>query len=379
MLLATAIAGASLLYTNSIVQQLADQEQKKVELVAAATANITSTTDFNADLSFSFKVIQENHTVPVILTDPAGVVLSWRNLDSAKVVRDPEYISEVLEEMKLYHEPIEIKLEDQILQYIYFKPSVLIDLLRFYPYIQLTIISIFILIAYFAFSYSRNAEQNQVWVGMSKETAHQLGTPLSSLYGWTEILKTQNVDPNIPQEIEKDLDRLTTITDRFSKIGSQPKLEELNLNEVLSKVINYLRSRLSQQVNFSYQYDIDPGTLIPLNRPLIEWVIENVTKNAVDAMNGKGSLTFLVTQGVKGQIYIDIQDTGKGIPKREQNKIFKPGFTTKTRGWGLGLSLVKRIIEQYHFGKIFVKSSEAGVGTVFRISLSPDRIRKEIR
>ena len=378
LVLAVIIAMASLLYTNSLVNQLAEQELKKVQLVADATENITSTQDFSTDLSFSFAVIQENNTVPVILTSAEGEVLSWRNLDSSKVVRDPNYLQEVLEEMKVYHEPIAIEYEGQIIQYIYFKPSYLIDLLRYYPFIQLTIISIFILIAYVAFSYSRNAEQNQVWVGMSKETAHQLGTPLSSLYGWMEILKTYDIDPNIPVEIEKDLDRLTTITDRFSKIGSQPKLEEQNLNDLLTRTINYLKVRLSQQIHFTYDFQLDKDTTLPLNKSLIEWVIENLTKNAADAMSGQGTLSIIVHKGSAGQVYIDVRDSGKGMAKREFKKIFKPGFTTKTRGWGLGLSLVKRIIEQYHFGKVYVKESDQGKGSLFRISLNPEVIRKSV-
>ena len=379
LLLAVGIAFASLWYTNSLVNKLAEQERKKVQLVANATENITSTKDFSADLSFSFAVIQENNTVPVILTSAEGEILSWRNLDSNRVVRDPDYLKAVLDEMKVYHDPIAIEYNGKVIQYIYFKPSYLIDLLRYYPFLQLTVITIFILIAYVAFSYSRNAEQNQVWVGMSKETAHQLGTPLSSLYGWMEILKTYEIDASIPVEIEKDLDRLTTITDRFSKIGSQPKLADQNLNELLSSTVDYLKSRLSKQIDFTYRFELPIETTLPMNKSLIEWVIENLCKNAVDAMNGQGKLAIVVHGGAQNQIFIDIRDTGKGMSKGEFKKIFKPGFTTKTRGWGLGLSLVKRIIEQYHFGRVFVKESEQGKGTLFRISLHPENIRKSVQ
>ncbi|MFT6745884.1 MAG: signal transduction histidine kinase [Glaciecola sp.] len=376
--IAVFIGGTSLWYTNNIVSKLAIEEQKKVELVATATKIVTSTTDFTTDLNFSFKVIQDNNTVPVILTNANHEVISWRNLDSTKVVRDPAYISFILKEMSNYHAPIKIEVSENTVQYIYFKPSVLIDLLKFYPYVQLSIIAIFIIIAYLAFSSSRNAEQNQVWVGMSKETAHQLGTPLSSLSGWLEILKSQGIEESISSEIEKDLVRLNSITNRFSKIGSPPVLQEENLHEVLNTTINYLRGRLSKKLDFTFDFMLSKDTKLLINQDLIAWVIENLCKNSVDAMGGVGSLRVLVNNGKSGQIYIDVIDSGKGIPKSEFTKVFKPGFTTKKRGWGLGLSLVKRIVEQYHFGKVFVKSSNSEEGTSIRISLNPDDIRKRI-
>ncbi len=357
------------------MQKLAEEEKKKVELVADATKNIISPSSEDADISFSFKVIQENNTVPVILTDELNNVMSWRNLDSSKANNDSTYLKKMLLEMKDYSAPISIEIGQGMKQFIYFKPSVLIDLLQFYPYLQLTIISIFILIAYLAFSSSRNAEQNQVWVGMSKETAHQLATPLSSLYGWVEILKSKGIDESIQLEINKDLDRLSSITNRFSKIGSQPILKPENLFEVLDKAITYLKSRISRQVIFTYSYKIDKNKTIPMNIELFEWVIENLCKNATDAMSGKGKININVCEGPKNQIYIDVIDSGKGIAKSEFKKVFKPGFTSKKRGWGLGLSLAKRIIEQYHDGKIYIKSSELGVGTHFRISLYPEKIK----
>jgi two-component system, sporulation sensor kinase E len=378
LVVAIFIGATSLWYTNNIVSKLAIEEQKKVELVATATKTVTSSTGFNADLNFSFKVIQDNNTVPVILTNEKQEVISWRNLDSSKVVRDPTYLILMLDEMSDYHEPIAIEVSENTVQYIYFKPSVLIDLLRYYPYVQLSIISIFIIIGYLAFSSSRNAEQNQVWVGMSKETAHQLGTPLSSLSGWLEILKSQGIEDSISSEIEKDLVRLNTITNRFSKIGSPPVLREENLFQVFDSTINYLRGRLSKKVDFTFDYEIERSTDVPMNKDLIAWVLENLCKNSVDAMVGEGSLKVLVESGKSGQIYIDIIDSGKGIPKSEFNKIFKPGFTTKKRGWGLGLSLVKRIVEQYHYGKVFVKSSALAEGTNIRISINPESIRKNL-
>ncbi|MFT6716684.1 MAG: hypothetical protein ACJA0Q_001331 [Saprospiraceae bacterium] len=379
LVVAVIIGSASLWYTNDIVSKLAVEEQKKVELVATATKIVTSTSDFTTDLNFSFKVIQDNNTVPVILTNSKNEVVSWRNLDSAKVVRDPSYLPMILDEMKAYHEPISIEISEGVVQYIYFKPSVLIDLLKYYPFVQLSIITIFIVIGYLAFSSSRNAEQNQVWVGMSKETAHQLGTPLSSLSGWLEILKSQGVDDSITVEINKDLVRLNTITNRFSKIGSPPVLLEENLYDLLSATITYLRGRLSKKVDFTFDFTLRKDLIIPMNNDLIAWVIENLCKNSVDAMTGEGTLKVLVSEGKLGQVYIDVIDSGKGIPKSEFNKIFKPGYTTKKRGWGLGLSLVKRIVEQYHFGKVFVKSSVSGEGTNIRISFNPEKIRENIR
>ncbi len=357
------IAFSSLIYTNTLVKRLVKEESKKVELVAEATKKLISET---GDITFYHDIILGNSTVPVILVDNKENVITWRNLDSNRVVNDPDYLADRLNHMKANGKPIEILVFEDQKQFVYFEHSILIDMLAFYPYMQLSVIGLFVLISYFAFSSSRNAEQNQVWVGMSKETAHQLGTPLSSLLGWVEYLKTTKVDALIVDEISKDVSRLETITDRFSKIGSEPKFEYVSVKDVIDKVIGYLRLRISDKVKISVSGDTIHK--LKLCVPLFEWVIENITKNAVDAMEGKGIMKIdLSKEGNK--LIIDLSDTGKGISKKDFKKVFKPGFTSKKRGWGLGLSLVRRIIEDQHRGKIYVKSSETGRGTTFRIEL----------
>ncbi len=360
------IALASLFYTNSIVNKLAIEESKKIELVAEATQSLANIDDNQQDISFLLRVITDNETVPVICVDENDVVMSWRNLDSAAVKGSPEFLQVKLQEMKGIHAPIVIPIADGEKQYIYFENSILIDLLSYYPLMQLSIIGLFIVISYFAFSSSRNAEQNQVWVGMSKETAHQLGTPLSSLIGWVEYLKIIGVEQSIVCELEKDVKRLETITDRFSKIGSKPVFDQVDLTFTVNTIVNYLRSRISNKVNVFVKADGPIEADICL--PLFEWVIENITKNAVDAMEGNGTITIDLNKS-DGHVFIDITDTGIGITKTQFSKVFKPGYTTKKRGWGLGLSLVKRIVEEYHNGKIYVKHSEIGKGTTFRIEL----------
>lgn len=357
------IALASLFYTNSLVEKLAKEESKKVQLVAEATKRSISE---DGDITFYHDIIVGNSTVPVILADKDGNVMTWRNLDSVQAADDPDYLKIKLIDMKSIGKPIEIPVFGNEKQYIYFEHSVLIDMLAYYPYMQLSIIGLFIIISYFAFSSSRNAEQNQVWVGMSKETAHQLGTPLSSLMGWVEYLKTTEIDLSIVDEISKDVSRLETITDRFSKIGSDPKFEKVSVKTTIDNVIAYLRLRISDKViitvvgNESHELN--------LCVPLFEWVVENITKNAVDAMGGRGTINISL-EAIGGNLIIDLTDSGKGIPKKDFNKVFKPGFTSKKRGWGLGLSLVRRIVEDHHNGKIYVKSSELYKGTTFRIEL----------
>ena len=357
------IAISSLLYTNSLVERLAKEESKKVELIAEATRRLISE---SGDITFYHNIILRNSTVPVILVDSEENIITWRNLDSIQVVNNPEYLTDKLSEMKTNGVPIEIPVFDDEKQYIYFEHSVLIDMLSYYPYMQLSVIGLFVVISYFAFSSSRNAEQNQVWVGMSKETAHQLGTPLSSLMGWVEYLKTTNLEASTVDEISKDVSRLETITDRFSKIGSEPKFEEVSVKQTIDRVIDYLRLRISDKVRISVSGDATYKHNLCV--PLFEWVIENIIKNAVDAMEGKGLLKIDLSK-VDNKIIIDLSDTGKGIPKKDFKKVFKPGFTSKKRGWGLGLSLVRRIVEDQHKGKIYVKTSEIDRGTSFRIEL----------
>jgi signal transduction histidine kinase len=274
-----------------------------------------------------------------------------------------------LEKMKGYSEPIPIVLSDENTLYLYYRESNILRNLRYYPVVQLFVIIIFIIVAYFAFDATQRAEQNQVWVGMSKETAHQLGTPISSLMAWIELLKMQNVDPALIEEFENDTRRLEKITERFSKIGSKPELLTTNLVEVLLSTVSYLKTRSSEKVKFEMNFSEGDRVEAPLNAALFSWVVENLSKNAIDAMDNNGKITFEL-QEKNENVLIDITDTGKGVPKSQQKTIFQPGFSTKKRGWGLGLSLAKRIIENYHNGKIFIKWSESGKGTTFRIVLN---------
>jgi len=318
--------------------------------------------------SFVSEIVLNSASVPVILTDETQKeIIAFGNLDSIKM-KDKTYVEKTINEMRLQKEPISLQLTNNTTNFIFYKDSQLLMQLKYYPYIQMGIIGLFLIIAYSLFSYSRRAEQNQVWVGMSKETAHQLGTPLSSLMAWIDILKEKNTLPEIADEMEKDVLRLNTITERFSKIGSAPKLVNEDITEVVKSGLAYLENRVSKKVKFTYHFPQET-IMVPLNIPLFHWVIENLIKNAVDSMEGVGELIVTVTQ-VPEQVYIDITDTGKGIPKSKHQSVFKPGYTTKKRGWGLGLSLAKRIIEEYHQGKIFVKQSEVNIGTTFRIILN---------
>lgn len=439
-------------YTNELFNRLKNEERKKVELWAEATRRLVQSSD-NTDFSFVLKVVTENNSVPVILADDKGNVISHRNLDSTRT-QDKKYLQEQMERMKSLQEPIEIKISDtktnylyyqdsklftelktvlddliksfisEVVEnsasvpvvftdslrqnviaygsldpkkinspdalretlldmessnppieieigegqkhYIYYQESYLLRQLKYYPFIQLGVIGLFLMIAYALFSTARKAEQNQVWIGMAKETAHQLGTPLSSLIAWVEVLKDRGMYEEA-HEVEKDIRRLETITERFSKIGSLPILKKENLNDVLHEAVNYLQSRTPSRIAFTIEGDT--SVTVPLNVPLFEWVIENLVRNAVDAMEAEGKITIRFNDQQQF-VYIDISDTGKGISRSRFKTVFEPGFTTKRRGWGLGLSLAKRIIENYHQGKIFVKSSEPGKGTTFRIVLN---------
>jgi len=367
LLIALFIGIGSLWYTNQLVKKLSVEEKKKVELWAEATRQIS---DFNTepgDISFALSVLTNNTTVPVILTDGNNQVISTRNLDSL-LSEDASYLEKELQIMKEQHEPITISFASNQKNYIYYKDSYILTQLRFYPYFQLLVIALFLIVSYLAFSSSRNAEQNQVWVGMAKETAHQLGTPLSSLMAWLEYLKSQEYPEEHIAEIEKDISRLNTITERFSKIGSAPALKKENLTEVLQNSINYIKTRSSSRIVFTLTNKQSYNVEAPLNVALFEWVLENIFKNAIDAMGGEGSINVLITDQQQFA-YIDITDSGKGISKSKYKTVFKPGYTSKSRGWGLGLSLSKRIVEEYHAGEIFVKSSEQNKGTTFRIVL----------
>jgi len=369
---AVLIGAVSLLYTHFLMQKLSTEERKKVELWAEATKNLANL-ESDQDVGFLFEVLKNNNTIPVILADENDNIIAYRNLDSVKMLQ-PEYSAKMLQYMKRKHQPIVIELFEGHYNRIYYKESTLLTQLQYYPYVQLGIIFLFIAVSYLAFSASRKAEQNHVWLGMSKETAHQLGTPISSLMGWIEIMKEQCNDEIMISEMGKDVERLETITARFSKIGSEPSMKPTNLIEVFADSVQYLKSRVSEKVVFNivpHPSEINNNYTIPLNRELFEWVIENICKNAIDAMEGIGEITIKLTSNHKSVI-IDISDTGKGIPKSKYKTIFRPGYSTKSRGWGLGLSLSKRIVEQYHKGKIFLKSSEIHHGSTFRIVLNKD-------
>ncbi len=379
LLLVTAIliGVSSLLYTNWITDKMAQEERKKVELWAEATkeliaAGIEITSpemgQLNTNyLNFLTMVATQNTTIPIIIIEKDGSFNIDANIKYSEG-RRKEVLTRELKKMKERVEPIPIELSENNTQLLYYSESSILRNLRYYPFIQLFVVIVFILVAYFAFSATQRAEQNQVWVGMSKETAHQLGTPISSLMAWIEILKLQNVDESLIKEFEKDTERLERITERFSKIGSKPELFPANLVETLNSTVNYLKTRSSNKVIFKTSFSENDVVDTPLNAALFSWVIENLCKNAIDAMENSGTISIdLIEKGT--QIYIDITDTGKGVPKSQFKTIFQPGYSTKKRGWGLGLSLAKRIIENYHSGKIFIKWSEIGKGTTFRIIL----------
>jgi len=319
--------------------------------------------------TFISEVALNSSSVPVIITDSSQVtVLQFGNLNDIKM-SDPSYVLQKLEEMKDQNNPIKVEFAEQGTTYIFYKDSELLTRMKYFPIVQILIISLFAFIAYLLFSYARKSEQNRVWAGMAKETAHQIGTPLSSIMAWMELLKMgEGTAEQAADEIEKDIKRLVVITERFSKIGSVPQLGEENVVEVLVSSIEYLKKRTPRKVSYKLSFDINQIINIPLNAALFSWVIENICKNAIDAMEGRGVIVIIIIDEPKN-IIIDISDTGKGIPASEQKSIFNPGYTSKTRGWGLGLSLAKRIINEYHKGKIFVKSSAPNKGSIFRIIL----------
>ncbi len=360
------IGAGSLYYTNQLVKKISSEERKKVKLWAEATRQLGSQESANQDIDFLVKIIRDNETVPVILMDDDGHFISHRNLDSTRS-NDEKYLQHQLELMKQKQEPIIIDLGEDKKNYIYYKDSTLLTQLSYYPYIQLAVILIFIMISYYAFSISRRAEQNQVWVGLSRETAHQLGTPTSSLMAWIELMKIKEVEPELVNKMQDDINRLEKITERFSKIGSKPNLKAQSIQPVIKNVQEYLNKRFSSNIHFEMSNQVK-NIIVPLNTDLFEWVLENICKNAYDSLQGSGEIKINITPNKK-RIYIDVSDNGKGIQKSKHKTIFKPGYTTKKRGWGLGLSLSKRIIEQYHNGKIYVLHSEPGKGTTIRIAL----------
>ena len=368
---AVIIAVASLVVSNALVRELADEERNKMEVWAEAMRAL-NTADENTDLNLVLKVINENNTIPVIVTDADGNVQTFRNVklkgntyeDS---VAQAETVSASLLDKGRY---IRIALGDSAKDgyiNVCYDDSVILKRLAAYPYIQLGVVMLFVVVAIFALLTSKRAEQNKVWVGLSKETAHQLGTPISSLMAWVEILKESYPDDAMIPEMDKDVRRLELIAERFSKIGSLPEPVPASLTEVMAHVIEYMDRRTSSKVKFIKDFPPD-DIIIRINASLFEWVIENLCKNAVDAMEGSGTITLRM-ESTADRAVIEVADTGKGIRKKDLRNVFRPGFTTKKRGWGLGLSLAKRIVEEYHKGRIYVKSSEPGKGTTFRIEL----------
>jgi len=334
--------------------------------VWAEAVRIVASAGLDTELAFPFSVIENNTHIPVILTDDEGEIIFKRNLDSLKA-ENPKYIARQLQHAREENDSLVIDLGPSEYQLLFYRDSFLLRQLIYFPYVQLGVIILFILVSYIAFSVSRTAEQNEVWIGMSKETAHQLGTPISSLIGWMELLKDSELDPSMILEMQKDTSRLEKITDRFSKIGSRPLMKNSDLNEILEESLEYIKSRGPHNVEYLLDLPSKPIT-ISLNETLFEWVIENLLKNATDAVEGAGRIIVHAVD-IEDSVIVDVEDTGKGIAKSRFRTIFKPGYTTKKRGWGLGLSLSKRIIETYHHGKIFVLSSAPNDSTIIRIIL----------
>jgi len=384
---AIVIASGSLLYTNYLVRNIEHSERTRAQVWAMGMRQIIASDD-NDDLPFA-TAVRDSSIVPAIVTDAKGEIVTAKGLDTTKtwlegasnekktLKYDPQYFKDMLETMEAQsHEPIKINLRGIGDELIYYKDSDLLSELRVFPYIQLSVIAVFLLLAYSTFNSSRKSEQNQVWVGLAKETAHQLGTPISSLMAWVELIKDKfnAEDDPLVAEMENDIKRLEIVADRFSKIGSKPKLEVHSVYDVINDFVDYFKVRVSNNISFEMagNRDLKAG----LNIPLFDWVLENLLKNAVNAIDGKGKIKVdITTNKVKDQVFIDVTDTGKGIPRSKFITVFQPGYTTRKRGWGLGLSLTKRMVENYHDGHIVVRDSELGKGTTFRITLK--NIRNE--
>ncbi|WP_195281768.1 sensor histidine kinase [Parabacteroides johnsonii] len=359
------IAIASLVVSDMLIKDLAQEERQKMEVWAEAT-RLTASKNTAVDLSLVLKILEGNTTIPVVLCNDKDSIMFVKNINFPENNDVEEFKKAKVKELKSKN-TIVIDMEDGTFQYVYYDDSIILKRLLIYPYAQLTVVFVFIVIAFLALASTKKAEQNKVWVGLSKETAHQLGTPISSLIAWVEYLRTKDIDPSLLNEMEKDVKRLETIAKRFSKIGSNPDPVPVDINNSIRSALSYMSTRISAKVKI-YTHLTDEPVPVLMNDSLFAWVIENLTKNAVDAMEGQGEITFQVEERDK-VVRIDVTDTGKGIAKSKFKTVFNPGYTTKKRGWGLGLSLVKRIIESYHGGKIFVKNSEVGKGTTFRIEL----------
>lgn len=383
-LLSAVVVVVFLLFSNRLVKDLAEQERMRMQIWADATKEVVNLGNENrpadSEIDFLLGIIEGNNNIPVLLTDDDGNIIMHRNFDLPEpedsqmpmVISDANerFLQRQLDEMRETPNVIDINIEPGNVQHLYYEDSRLLRSLNWYPYVQLALMGAFILVVYLAVSSSKRAEQNKVWVGLSKETAHQLGTPISSLMAWIEMLRSENTDAVVVEEMEKDVKRLEMIASRFSKIGSLPAMERGDLSEMAERSGGYMRSRISKRVKFDIDMSVD---LLPVNMSaaLLEWVMENLIKNAVDAMGGSGSL-LVKTFRVADMAVAEITDSGKGIQRKNFKAVFRPGFTTKKRGWGLGLTLAKRIVEEYHRGRIFIKWSEPGKGTTFRIELPLD-------
>ncbi|MBO4721301.1 MAG: HAMP domain-containing histidine kinase [Muribaculaceae bacterium] len=364
-------------FSNSLVKDLAKQERERMEIWADATRELTTSTD--TDVDFLFRIIRGNQNIPVLLVDDQENIIEQRNFklpepaDTAKMLDEysqvnKDFLAKKLQKLRNSSNKIEIEIDKDTHQMLYYEDSDVLRRLAYYPYIQLAVMLLFLGIAYFALISVKRAEQNRVWVGLSKETAHQLGTPISSLMAWTQMLDSLGIDKEIISDMNTDVHRLSVIADRFSKIGSMPDKELTFINEAVETSLAYMRTRIPKHVTLTVHTDGEKNCGVMLCQPLFEWVMENLTKNAVDAMEGEGSIDIVVTSDDK-HAHLYVKDTGKGIARKNFKNVFNPGFTTKKRGWGLGLTLVKRIIEEYHVGKIYVKESEVGKGTTFAIEI----------
>lgn len=359
------IAIVSVVISDILIKDLAREEREKIEVWAEATRVVTSE-EPSLNMNLILKIIQGNTTIPVLLCNDRDSVLTYKNIELPESGAK-DFLQQKLKEFKNKNVPIAVDMEDGTFQYLYYDDSTNLKRLLVYPYAQLSVMAVFILIAFLALASTKKAEQNKVWVGLSKETAHQLGTPISSLIAWIEYLKTKDVDAYLLGEMDKDVKLLETIAERFSKIGSNPDPVPVNICDSIRSALDYMETRISSKVHIRQELPDHP-VLVLMNGSLFAWVIENLTKNAVDAMEGQGEISYILEE--KGdKVRIDVTDTGKGILKSKFKTVFNPGYTTKKRGWGLGLSLVKRIVESYHGGKIYVRWSELGKGTTFRIEL----------
>lgn len=379
------VGTGSLMYTDQLINKLEDREEHYVQLYAKTIAYLVDPHHFDSgDLTFvTSEILQANQSVPAIYVDPNGQISKPLNIDFPPNLTDDEkqqFLKDKIQDMKKRHTALVVEIGNGERGLVYYDNSRLLKQLTYFPYALLAILTALGVLAYLAFSSSRRAEQNRVWVGLAKETAHQLGTPMSSLMAWVEYMRSDpaQYDESITTEIEKDVQRLETITARFSSIGSVPTLKDENINDVVEQFTNYLSKRISTKVKMSLTSQLPPDQMVKMNKLLFEWVIENICKNAVDAMKGVGELRLTILALPHQEIAIDITDTGKGIPKASMQKVFTPGFSTKKRGWGLGLTLAKRIVEEYHDGRLFVKSSEVGKGTTFRIVLNSDQPKKAV-